>query len=342
MDGRTENIYSIFRDKLLLLGEHVLRDCLFHKDSTTRTEAQNSFCKHIDNEICANYGSDLCITHKCVDKNKDKELKTDIADNLFKENKPCYFRRARHKELCNEVKGGIMYCGECNKTITTVYIVNKSVQRWRDTIFPGNRAQLNRPDTNIPLSSERLDIAAYTFSYHINGGCALETDTFRGNNDVQKTLLKYGFEEHSSCHSASCFKKVCKCRFLFPFMSTACKYIHKDKGDNKQNETLWYSLDGLINSVYPFLVLSKRKMGCQFINAHNTTISHVLNCNTNIQIGDASQVFYSTLYTSKSTREDNSKKQIQIGRAIIRRITRLIEKNMIPSVKIHPFAVMQM
>jgi hypothetical protein len=25
MDGRTENIYSIFRDKLLLLGEHVLR-----------------------------------------------------------------------------------------------------------------------------------------------------------------------------------------------------------------------------------------------------------------------------------------------------------------------------
>ena len=25
MDARTENIYSIFRDKLLLLGEHVLR-----------------------------------------------------------------------------------------------------------------------------------------------------------------------------------------------------------------------------------------------------------------------------------------------------------------------------
>jgi hypothetical protein len=26
MDGQTENIYSIFRDKLLLLGEHVLRE----------------------------------------------------------------------------------------------------------------------------------------------------------------------------------------------------------------------------------------------------------------------------------------------------------------------------
>ncbi len=128
-----------------------LRDCLFHKDSTTRTKVRNSFCKQIDNVICANYGSDLCITHKCVDKNKNKELKTNIADNLFKENKPFYFRRARHKELCDEVKEGIMYCGECNKTITTVDIVNKSVQKWRDTIFPGNRAQLNRPDTNIPL-----------------------------------------------------------------------------------------------------------------------------------------------------------------------------------------------
>jgi hypothetical protein len=28
MDGQTENIYSIFRDKLLLLGEHVFRDKL--------------------------------------------------------------------------------------------------------------------------------------------------------------------------------------------------------------------------------------------------------------------------------------------------------------------------
>jgi hypothetical protein len=54
-------------------------------------------------------------------------------------------------------------------------------------------------------------------------------------------------------------------------------------------------------------------MGCQFINAHNKTISKVFNFNTNIQIGDASQVFYSTLYTSKSTQDKDSKKQIRIG-----------------------------
>jgi hypothetical protein len=109
-------------------------------------------------------------------------------------------------------------------------------------------------------------------------------------------------------------------------MSTTFTYIHEDKVDNNQNKTLWYSLDGSINSVYPFLVLPKRPMGCQFINAHNEPISEVFNINTNIQIGDASQVFYSTLYTSRLTQEEDSKKQVQIGPAIIKKIKRLLEE----------------
>ncbi len=87
-----------------------------------------------------------------------------------------------------------MYYGEYDKNITTVDIVNQSLQRLRDAIIPGNRAQLNRPDMNIPLSPERLDMTAYTFLYHMNGGCALETDSFWGNIHVQETLLKYGLK----------------------------------------------------------------------------------------------------------------------------------------------------
>ncbi len=111
----------------------------------------------------------------------------------------------------------------------------------------------------------------------MNGGCALEKDCFWGNMHVWETLLKHRSKEHSSCHSGSCFKKGCKCRFLFPYMSTSCTCIHEDKGDNNKNETLWYSLDGSVNTVYPFLILPKRTMGCQYMNAHNTTISYVLN-----------------------------------------------------------------
>jgi hypothetical protein len=38
-------------------------------------------------------------------------------------------------------------------------------------------------------------MAAYTFSYHMNGGCALEKDPFWGNSHVRETLLKYRFKE---------------------------------------------------------------------------------------------------------------------------------------------------
>ncbi len=81
-----------------------------------------------------------------------------------------------NEELCTVVNA--------TKTITTVDIVNKSLQRWKDTLNPGKRAQLFKPNTNIQLSPERLDIAAYTFSYHMNGGCALEKDAFWGNSHV--------------------------------------------------------------------------------------------------------------------------------------------------------------
>jgi hypothetical protein len=72
-----------------------LRDC-FHKDTTTRNEAWNTFCKHIDNVLSASYGPDLYITHSCIDENQNEELKTNIANNQIKEKEPCYFWGARH------------------------------------------------------------------------------------------------------------------------------------------------------------------------------------------------------------------------------------------------------
>jgi hypothetical protein len=175
-----------------------------------------------------------------------------------------------------------MFCQDWEQPISTTEIVNQSLKRWKDTVIQGARAQDKWPDTNIPLSPERLSMAAYTFSYHMNGGCALESDPFGGHKDIRETLLKYRFEEHSACLCALCFKKGCECRFLFPFMSTPSTYIHEDRGDNNKNEILWFCLNGSINSVYPFMVIPKRPMGCQFINAHNKPISEIFNFNTNI------------------------------------------------------------
>jgi len=283
---------------------------MFETDATKRKNAPKTFCQHVDNVISASYGPDLNIIHKCVDGNKNEQLKVDIPENLFSEKDPTILQHARHEELYDEVKGGIMFCRDCEQTVSSIDIVNKALQRWKDCLIPGDRAQHNRPETMIPLSKVRLDMAAYTFSYHMNEGCLTETDPFWGNNNFWETLFRYRFKEHSFSHSASCFKKDCECRFLFPFMSTNSTYIHEDKGDKDQNKTLWYFLDGSVNTV----------MGSQYINAHNKTISGVFNFNTNIQNGDAWQVFYSTLHTSKSTQDEDSEKQIRIGRAVVKQI----------------------
>ena len=76
------------------------------------------------------------------------------------------------------------------QTVSRIDIVNNALQRWKDCLIPSNRAQHNRPDTMIPLSKESLDMAAYTFSYHMNEGKLTETDPFWGNKSVQESLLR--------------------------------------------------------------------------------------------------------------------------------------------------------
>ena len=61
-------------------------------------------------------------------------------------------------------------------------------------------------------------------------------------------------------------------------------------------------------------------MGCQYLNTHNKSISEVINCNTNIQIGDRSQVFYSTMYCGKNTQKEDAERQQRIMDASNRRL----------------------
>jgi hypothetical protein len=63
--------------------------------------------------MSTSYGPQFCITHKCIGENDQETLKTDIPGNIFKEKEPDCFRQARHKELYNDVRGGIMFCQDC-------------------------------------------------------------------------------------------------------------------------------------------------------------------------------------------------------------------------------------
>lgn len=72
----------------------------------------------------------------------------------------------------------------------------------------------------------------------------------------------------------------------------------------------------------PWILCPKRPIGCEFVNQHSHIISEILNCNSNIQVGDPSQVFYSTLYSSKSTQKEDAERQQRIAKCVIRRLIR--------------------
>jgi hypothetical protein len=94
------------------------------------------------------------------------------------------FCRARHKELCSEIQGKVMLCSICQKIISASDIVNQSLQQFKEHLIPGDQSQDKRPDTIIPLSKQRLDMAAYTFFNHMENRCAKENNPFWGNVNV--------------------------------------------------------------------------------------------------------------------------------------------------------------
>ena len=67
-----------------------------------------------------------------------------------------------------------MSCSDCGQTNSLPDIINTSHKHQREFLIPGDRTQNNKPSTVIPLSTERLDMAAYTFTYHMEYNCALE------------------------------------------------------------------------------------------------------------------------------------------------------------------------
>ena len=146
-------------------------------------------------------------------------------------------------------------------------------------------------------------------------------NAFWSNKDVRDTLLRLRFDEHGWNHRASCFKKGCDCRFFLPTPSIAEKDIYPNPGTNRENVIKLYRLkEANTFEVPPWMVHTRRPMGCQFLNTHSRSISEVFNCNTNIQIGDRSQVFYSTLYCRKSIQKEDAERQQRISHSINRRL----------------------
>ena len=182
-----------------------VRDMLFDNDADKRSKARQFFCAHIDEIMSATYGTEIIVTHKCTQ--GDTEIvKTDLVENIFQDCEPRTLRKARHKNLSSEVKGEVIECKVCKKTISTPGIINSALDHWRETAIRDTNE--SRPDLTLPISPERLDMASYTYSYHMDGGCHPLKDPFWANEDIRTALLTLRFDEHAWGHRKACFKKV--------------------------------------------------------------------------------------------------------------------------------------
>ncbi len=67
-------------------------------------------------------------------------------------------------------------------------------------------------------------------------------------------------------------------------------------------------------------------MGCQYFKIHNPKLSDIVNCNTNVQVGDPFHMHYTTSYNLKSTQEEDSKRSRRVAQTITRRLIRIQDK----------------
>ncbi|KAL7524123.1 hypothetical protein ACHAXR_001615, partial [Thalassiosira sp. AJA248-18] len=203
--GTLHSHWQIFIEELT----NEVRSALFEGNEADRTKAKQKIIDHIDKVMNSSYGGDIYVVHKC---NQSEGTACRVGE-IFQQCSLQTLRNARHKNLCNDVRGNILECKDCKELFSTTDIVNLALKRWRDS---GPKHIKSRLDTVLPISGERLDIAAYTYSYHMEGGCHPIKDEFWSNKDLRTMLLKHRFEEHAWSHRRSCFKKGCECRGYFP------------------------------------------------------------------------------------------------------------------------------
>ena len=142
---------------------------------------------------------------------------------------------------------------------------------------------------------------------------------------MRSLLLQQQFNQHDQNHRPGCFTKGPECRHIFAKQSCYSTTLGIENGlEDGSNITTWHRLNADLNSEpftsTPYLLQTKRPIGCQFHNNHSVPASEVFACNTNVQLGKPCHLFYATCYAFKSTQKDDANRFVLIGTKIIRRL----------------------
>ena len=304
------------------------RQGLWHDDPDQRRKNREEFYKYVDRVMKASYTTPLSFEHDCSQgKNEDKR---DIVECDHQ----C-FRDARHQALSVINRGQLLKCRKCHKRFSPNYFVESTLSKKLrsygiDSTVTSQPANSEEERKLSCVTDAQLDVAAYSYIYDFhaeNGELPMHIANTEWADDEFRSLLReHRFEYHDVWHRFSCFKKGCECRFMFPFVARTSTRIDEDDDDPNTGAIEWNRLsDPKTVWLSPWLLVPHRELGSEYINTHNCALSEIFNCNTNVQIGDIWQIYYSTLYGSKSTQQEDSDRVQRILYAVSRRLQKIEE-----------------
>ena len=286
--------------QLWIASFNELRRLLFSQDIEVREEAKKELIAYIDKVMCASYGWEVSESHRCCDSSKSTLQGRPVQ----------VLRDCRHHEHCAEIEGKVVQCSECLKIFSSKDIVNASLCRWRGWSLESGELPVKM------LMSERLDLFCQRHPYdyvcgriqtrgHDLGNISIDDNLFWSDEAVREILLHRRYDEHDFNHRPSCFKKGVECRAALPKLANPETQIVFAT----EESVPWPQLNngrGGVEVMCPFEVVLERRPGDEFVNVFNRTVANLVGSNTNIQIGDFAHVYYSTLYTSKTTQKDDT------------------------------------
>ena len=308
---------------------------LFSHDTDIKTLSREILRKYIDKVFCADYNFEptLPVIHEHCNNPVSESI-----PNQFEAMDVQRYRDCRSKSLSLNLNGKVAMCTNCQvssgdegksascvstEDISTCYLKAKL----REHISNGDETNISEEDDiQSYLTPERRDLltSRYPSDFSLTDG---ERGTgFLHDREVRHHIATKRMNEHDWRHRPSCFKYGGECRYCFPFMCQDCTYIKVDELDGNLGTT-WRFVDGSSTTVYPFSAVPKRRMGSQYLNTHSQSVTRVLGCNSNIQIGSPRCVFYVVHYTTKNTqKEDKGPDFERIGHQVMARIQREKER----------------
>lgn len=319
-----------------------LRLKLFQKELDTHTTAKEQLKTYVDQSMSSSHESALRVNHSCKNEGTSDDISDSIdgnshnddmieqgvkADDLFfdynenssdKEDQLQRIRDTRSKHKKDSIAGKIMQCRKCEASFSTNEVVNMALAYHKEK---------NGSSVALPIHDKRLDIAAYRYPYDY-GESDIHQDKFWEDSAVRAILLRQSVDEHDWRHRASCFKKGSECRFHFGKKSCTFTDVCIDAvAIDRSNVTTWFRLNQDIENQHiestPYLIETRRPMGCQFLNTHSVPVSAVFGCNTNVQIGEPVHLYYNTAYAFKDTQKEDSDRFIRIGTQVVKRLQRM-------------------